>query len=63
MSQAELIEKEKARGDICNMGFPDGSAGTESACSATAPRDVGPSLSPEDALEEDMATHSCILAW
>ena len=45
------------------MGFPDGSAGTESACSATAPRDVGPSLSPEDALEEDMATHSCILAW
>ena len=26
-------------------------------------RDVGPSLGWEDSLEEDMATHSRILAW
>ena len=45
------------------MGFPDGSAGTGSACSARALGDVGPSLSREGALEENMATHSCILAW
>ena len=45
------------------MGIPDGSAGKESACCARAPGDVDQSLSREDALEEDMATQSCILAW
>jgi len=38
------------------MGFPDGSAGKESACIA---RDLG----WEDPLEKGMATHSSILAW
>ena len=37
-------------------GFPGGSDGKESACSA---RDLG----QEDALEEEMATLSSILAW
>ena len=38
------------------MGFPCGSAGEESACT------LG-DLGWEDPLEEDMATHSSILAW
>ena len=42
------------------MGFPGDSEVKESACSA---RDLGSSLSGEDPLEEEMATHSSILAW
>ena len=38
------------------MGFPGSSAGKESACN------LG-DLGWEDLLEEDMATHSSILAW
>ena len=38
------------------MGFPDGSDSEESACNA---RDLG----LEDPMEEEMATHSSILAW
>ena len=41
-------------------GFPGGSDGKESTC------DVGDriqSLGREDPLEEEMATHSSILAW
>ena len=41
------------------LGFPGGSAGKESACSA---RDLGSSLGWEDPLEEGMATHTNILA-
>ena len=36
------------------MGFPDGSDGKESACSAG---------DQEDPLEKGMATHSSILVW
>ena len=38
------------------MGFPDGSAGKESACNAG-------DLGREDPLEKAMATHSSTLAW
>ena len=38
------------------LGFPDGSAGKESACN------VG-DLGWEDPLEKGMATHSSILPW
>ena len=38
------------------MGFPGGSDGRESACSAGDP-------GWEDPLEKGMATHSSILAW
>ena len=42
------------------QGFPGGSDGKESACNAG---DVGLILSQENPLEEEMATHSTILAW
>ena len=42
------------------MGFPSGSDGKESACSAGA---WVQSLGWEDPLEEGMATHSSILPW
>ena len=41
-------------------GFPDSSAGKESACNA---EDLGSSLGWEDPLEKGKATHSSILAW
>ena len=40
-------------------GLPGGSGGKESACNVG---DLG-SISREDALEKEMATHSSILAW
>ena len=43
------------------MGFPDGSAGEESACNAGHTGDVVWSLGQKDPLEEEMATHSSIL--
>ena len=43
--------------------FPGGSGGKESACSAGDTRDTRRSLSREDPLEKEMATHSSILAW
>ena len=42
------------------MGFPGGSEGKESACSAG---DLGLISGLGDALEERMATHYSILAW
>ena len=42
------------------MGFPDGSAGKESACIVGDTGDMG--LIPGDPLEKEMATHSIILA-
>ena len=42
------------------MGFPHSSVGKESACSA-GDTDSIPGL--ENPLEEDIATHSSILAW
>ena len=41
------------------MGFPDDSAGKESACSAG---DLGSTLGKEKTLEKEMVTHSRILA-
>ena len=41
-------------------GFPGGSDGEESACSA---RDPGSIPGSEDPLEKEMATHSSTLAW
>ena len=41
-------------------GFPGGSDGKESACSAG---DLGSTLDWEDPLEKGIAPHSSILAW
>ena len=41
-------------------GFPGGSDSRESACSAG---NLGSTVGWENPLEEDMATHSSILAW
>ena len=41
-------------------GFPGGSDGKESPCSAG---DLGLIPGQEDPLEKEMATHSSILAW
>ena len=43
-----------------DWGFPGGSDGKGSVCNA---RDTVRSLSQEDSLEKEMATHSSILAW
>ena len=43
--------------------FPDGSAVQESACHAGDQEMWDRSLGQEDTLEEEMATHSNILAW
>ena len=43
------------------MGFPGGSEGKASACNAGDTRVR--SLSQEDPLENEMATHSSTLAW
>ena len=42
------------------LGFPGGSDGEESSCSAGDPGLIPGS---EDSLEKGMATHSSILAW
>ena len=56
--------KKSTEGDICICeGFPDGSAGKESACIAGDIGDSVSSLGWEDPPEEGMATHSSILAW
>ena len=46
----------------CNVGFPGGSAGKESACNAMQETWVQ-SLGWEDPLEKGTVTHSSILAW
>ena len=46
-----------------NNGFPDGSAAKESTCPAGDTGDVSLIPGSEDPLEEEMATHSRILAW
>ena len=43
-----------------NTDFPGGSDGKESACTAG---DLVSVLGREDRLEEEVATHSSILAW
>ena len=50
--------------DCTSPGFPGGSLGKESACSAGRCWQMWVwSLGQEDALEEEMANHSNILAW
>ena len=46
------------------MGFPGGASGKESACQCRRhEKPWVPTLGQEDPLEEDMVTHSSILAW
>ena len=46
------------------MGFPDGSAGKEFTCNEQETQEMEfQSLGWNDPLEEEMATHSSILAW
>ena len=45
------------------MGFPGGPSGKESTCNAGDIEMQVPFLGGEDLLEEEMATHSRILAW
>ena len=45
------------------MGFPGGSDGKASACSAGDVEMQVQSLRRDDPLEKGMATHSSILAW
>jgi len=44
------------------VGFPDDSAGKESACSAGDTGDLGLTLGQEKTLEKEMVTYSSILA-
>ena len=44
------------------MGFPNGSVGKELACNTEDTGDTGLILGQKDVLEEEMATHSSILA-
>ena len=46
-----------------NKGFSDGSAAKESTCHSGDTGDVSSIPGSEDPLEEEMATHSSILAW
>ena len=46
-----------------NIGFPDGSAGRESACNAGDTEDTSLIPGSEGPLEKEMATHCNILAW
>ena len=46
------------------MGFPGGASGKEPACQCRRLKETWIlSLGEEDSLEEDVATHSTILAW
>ena len=45
------------------MGFPGGSSGKEPTGQSSRHETQVGSLGREDPLEEDMATHSSILAW
>ena len=51
--------------DFIFLGFPDGSAGKESASNAGDVRDVGsmPGSARKIPLEKGMATHSSLLTW
>ena len=48
---------------ICPLGFPAGSVGTESAWNSGDTRDACSIPGWGRSLEEEMATHSSILAW
>ena len=57
LSQSLVRERESHQPE---RGFPGGSDSEESTCNAGDP---GLILGQEDLLEEEMATHSSILAW
>ena len=48
---------------ILELGFPDGSVVKKKKKSPAIQETQVQSLSLEDSLEKEMATHSCILAW
>jgi len=48
---------------IVVMGLPRWLSGKESACQCKRRRRLGSSLGQEDPLEEEIVTHSSILAW
>ena len=45
------------------MGFPGGTSGKESTCQCKRHETQVQSRGQKNPLEEDMATHSCILVW
>ena len=47
----------------CRFGFPGGSVGKEPTCQCRRHKMKVQSLSPEDPLEKEIATHSSIFAW
>ena len=48
---------------LFSLGFPRGSAVKNLFCSVGASGDTGSILGQKDPLEDEMATHSSILAW
>ena len=60
VAQSQTRLKRLSSSRLTLGGFLGGSVGKESACNIG---DVGSILSPEDSLEEGMATHSSVLAW
>ena len=57
-------EKARIARLICSLrGFPCGSVVKNPVANAGDPGDTVRSLSQEDPLEEEIATHSSILAW
>ena len=57
------VIKIELSGTMCVMGFPCSSVGKESACQSRRQETWVRSLGREEPLEEEMATHSNILAW
>ena len=49
--------------DGVSLTIPDGSVGKESACNAGDRGYMNLTLGQENSLEEEMTTHSNILAW
>ena len=57
------VQKKKKNHHI-KRSFPNGSISKEFACNVGDLQETRvPLLGQEDPLEEEMATHSCILAW
>ena len=56
----QQVQNGKQARSLRTLDFPGGSESKECACSAGDP---GSLPGQEDPLEEDMATHSSILAW
>ena len=61
--ESQRVRHDLATEQLKKKGFPRGLSGKESACNSGESRDTDLSLGQEDSLEEEMATHSGILAW